>query len=140
MKVWDHERGRSEPRKPVMRDDEDAIHDLAHRIDLTMSTSTLGVEGSKYMIRFIAFAGLIALTACNQTGARTPGGEMFMSDAEILAKDDTQCRSFGASPGSNAYLQCRMTLNQNRHTAADRQQEYAARNLRTGAMLLNGPF
>jgi hypothetical protein len=90
------------------------------------------------MVRFIALVGFLALAACNQTGPRTPGGEMFMSDAAIMAKDDGQCRSFGATPGSQAYFECRMLMNQNRQQAANNQQRYQAQNLRTGAMLMRG--
>jgi hypothetical protein len=90
------------------------------------------------MVRLVALVGLLALAACNQTGARTPGGEMFMSDAAIMAKDEGQCRSFGATPGTQAYFDCRMTLNQNRERAASNQHRYQAQNLRTGAMLRRG--
>ncbi len=61
-----------------------------------------------------------------------------MSDAAIMAKDDGQCRSFGATPGSQAYFECRMLMNQNRQQAAENQQRYQAQNLRTGAMLMRG--
>jgi hypothetical protein len=63
---------------------------------------------------------------------------MFMSDTSIQAKDDGECRSFGANPGSQAYFECRMTLNQNRQQAANNQQRYQAQNFRTGAMLMRG--
>lgn len=31
------------------------------------------------------------------------------SHAEIADADDSRCRSYGAAPGSDAYVQCRMT-------------------------------
>lgn len=32
------------------------------------------------------------------------------SSAELLAEDDTYCRSIGAAPGSDGYTQCRLQL------------------------------
>ena len=37
--------------------------------------------------------------------------------AELAAVDDEKCRSFGAQPGSSAYMQCRMQLDTTRTTA-----------------------
>lgn len=56
----------------------------------------------------------LVLASCN-TGPRGQG-ELFMSDTQIRAKDDAECRSYGAIPGSNAYVACRMNL-QNSRTA-----------------------
>lgn len=41
-------------------------------------------------------------------------GERFMSDAEIEAKDDGACQSFGAVKGSAAYVECRLRLRSER--------------------------
>ncbi len=38
--------------------------------------------------------------------------------AELAAKDDQECRSYGAQPGSPAYVQCRATR-ASAHEAAD---------------------
>jgi hypothetical protein len=86
----------------------------------------------------LPIVGLALFLAGCQSGPRAPGGETFMSDASISAKDDEECRSFGAAPGSQAYFDCRMALNQNRQQAANNQQRYQAQNFRTGAMLMRG--
>ena len=50
--------------------------------------------------------GLLGLSACNTV---QPGrGELFMSKAEVEAKDDSLCQSYGAKPGTDIYIQCRM--------------------------------
>ncbi len=66
------------------------------------------------MRRALFLLTALLLAACN-TGPRGHG-ELFMSDAQIKAKDDAECRSYGAIPGSNAYVACRMNL-QNSRTA-----------------------
>ncbi len=33
---------------------------------------------------------------------------------ERIAADDSQCRSYGVQPGSQAYVQCRMNIDNNR--------------------------
>ena len=37
--------------------------------------------------------------------------------------DDSQCRQYGAKPGSDAYVACRMNLNNNRQAADEAQRE-----------------
>lgn len=37
--------------------------------------------------------------------------------AQISAADDGQCRSYGAEPGSQAYIQCRMNIDNQRASA-----------------------
>ncbi|KQS79889.1 MULTISPECIES: hypothetical protein [Methylobacterium] len=57
-----------------------------------------------------------ALTACN--AANRPGrGELFMSEADVAAKDDAICRGYGAEPGTPEYVQCRGTQDQRRDAA-----------------------
>lgn len=46
-------------------------------------------------MRSIAALALLALTGC-------------ASQQQIAANDDATCQSYGAVPGSNAYIQCRM--------------------------------
>lgn len=89
-------------------------------------------------MRYLVLAFALALGACTQTGARTPGGEMFMSDNAILAKDDQQCRSFGAVPGTQTYVACRMNLNQNRTGAAIAQQQSTAGMGAMGLWMMQG--
>ncbi|MDE4910365.1 hypothetical protein PQI07_06570 [Methylobacterium sp. 092160098-2] len=61
----------------------------------------------------ILIAACAVLGACNS--ARQPGrGEFLMEPAEIAAKDDAICKSYGAEPGSPAYIQCRTTQDQRR--------------------------
>ena len=38
--------------------------------------------------------------------------------AQVAVADDGDCRSYGAEPGSQAYLQCRMTKSQSHEYAA----------------------
>ncbi len=39
------------------------------------------------------------------------------SHQQISAADNSTCRSYGAEPGSEAYVQCRMMKDQQRHDA-----------------------
>ncbi len=36
---------------------------------------------------------------------------------QLAASDDAQCRSYGAQPGTDTYVQCRMSINQQRQQA-----------------------
>lgn len=59
-----------------------------------------------------------ALAACNS--ANRPGrGELFLSDAEVTAKDDAICRGYGAQPGTPEYIQCRAIQDQRRDAARE---------------------
>lgn len=65
----------------------------------------------------VVIGAALALAGCNS--ASKPGrGELFMSDAEVTSKDDAICRGYGAEPGSQAYIQCRVTQDQRRDAAA----------------------
>jgi len=70
------------------------------------------------MKKLVVMLGAVALLAgCNS--ANKPGrGELFMSDREVTAKDDTICRGYGAEPGTPAYIQCRTLQDQRRDQAA----------------------
>ncbi|AYO84205.1 hypothetical protein [Methylobacterium brachiatum] len=58
------------------------------------------------------------LSACNS--ANRPGrGELFMSDADIAAKDEAICRGYGAEPGTPEFVQCRAMQDQRRDAARD---------------------
>lgn len=61
-------------------------------------------------MRTIIILGLLGLASCGIRGT----GERFMSEAEIEAKDDSECRRFGAAPGTTVYVDCRLRLRQNR--------------------------
>ena len=41
-------------------------------------------------------------------------GEVFMSKEQLAAKDDVICRGYGAQPGSDVYVQCRVSQDQRR--------------------------
>lgn len=57
-------------------------------------------------MRRIVFVGLLMALASCQTGEPDIAARRAAADKA----QDAQCRSFGAKPGSNAYVQCRTTL------------------------------
>ncbi len=59
----------------------------------------------------IAIVGGLMLAGCVQVRGT---GERGMTDAEIEAKDDGVCRSFGAVKGTQAYIDCRLRLRSTR--------------------------
>ena len=74
----------------------------------------------------LVVAGL-GLAGC----AGSPVGDAIAGPEKLAARDDATCQSYGATPGSNAYVQCRMITAQNRdenHRArlAAAQQSFAA--------------
>ncbi|KAA0122176.1 hypothetical protein CIW48_19455 [Methylobacterium sp. P1-11] len=70
----------------------------------------------KHLVLLLAMT--TTLTACNS--ANRPGrGELFMSDAEVTAKDDAICRGYGAQPGAPEYIQCRAIQDQRRDAARE---------------------
>lgn len=42
-----------------------------------------------------------------------------MTQEELYAQDDAYCRSLSATPGTDAYVQCRFVLDQRRRAAQD---------------------
>jgi hypothetical protein len=58
------------------------------------------------------------LAGCQTDGPLIPSPfapskqEIAAKKAELAAKDDETCRSYGAKPGSDVYVQCRMTQQQ----------------------------
>jgi hypothetical protein len=67
----------------------------------------------------MALWGLIGLVAISLGGcfANSPGqGEFLASPAELAAKDDAICQSYGAKPGSAEYINCRGQQDQRRTT------------------------
>jgi hypothetical protein len=64
------------------------------------------------MRQFMVIAPLLALVTCGP------------SVAELAAADDAKCQSYGARPGSDAYVQCRLTMDTQR--ATDRSLRRAA--------------
>jgi hypothetical protein len=71
----------------------------------------------------VAFIAVVLLVGCK---ADLPPGywfptpftptkqELAAAKAEWAVKDDETCKSYGAKPGSDIYIQCRMSLQQNR--------------------------
>jgi hypothetical protein len=79
------------------------------------------------------FSVAALLLTASVSGCNTaPGqGELFMSSQEVTQKDDAACRRYGAKPGTDIYIQCRMqqdTLRSSNKNAA------AARNSTTTCM------
>jgi hypothetical protein len=76
---------------------------LDGRNEALTSACEAGVEGKGEMSMRVRMALMICcvLGACQTTEER-------------LALDDTTCKSYGVQVGSPAYVQCRMTLDQNR--------------------------
>lgn len=61
------------------------------------------------------FAAALAAVALAGCASNQPGrGELFSSREEIATKDDATCRSYGAKPGEQAYIQCRVAQDQRR--------------------------
>jgi hypothetical protein len=59
---------------------------------------------------------LIMGLALGMAGCQTRGhGEVFMSDAEIEAKDHGVCTQFGAQRGTQVYVDCRLRLRSDRN-------------------------
>jgi hypothetical protein len=62
---------------------------------------------------FGVLAMALSLSGC--AGGNQPGrGEVFLSKAEVEAKDDATCRGYGAKPGEPVYIQCRVAQDQRR--------------------------
>lgn len=62
----------------------------------------------------LIFAAGCLVSACTARGI----GEDFMSQQEIDTKDDSTCKSLGASPGTAIYVDCRLKLKNNRSIEA----------------------
>jgi hypothetical protein len=66
-----------------------------------------------------ALVGLM-LIGCAQYQAQQQAQAAAQAQAQA-ASDDAQCRSYGVTPGSPGYVQCRMNLD-NQHAAVVQQQ------------------
>lgn len=69
---------------------------------------------------FALGCSLVALCGCADRQA------IEARRAALDAREDTQCRSYGAKPGSDAYFHCRMTLNTQRQQAEQHADDIAA--------------
>jgi hypothetical protein len=68
---------------------------------------------------------VIALPLCGCLGAMSQE-QIAAQRAQIAANDDARCRSYGAAPGSDVYIQCRMAQDQRRDAAANAAAQAAA--------------
>ncbi len=71
------------------------------------------------MKAFITIGLVIALAACVPVRGTN---ERWMSDAEIVAKDEATCASFGAAKGSQPYIDCRLRLRSDRSAEDSRRR------------------
>lgn len=77
---------------------------------------------------------LVIVAGLGMAGCQTRGhGEVFMSDAEIEAKDHGVCTSLGAARGSQVYIDCRLRLRSDRNLSDSSRRASAAA---SGAALL----
>lgn len=86
------------------------------------------------MLRIAVVLSVVVLAGCQGT----PVGDAMIGKEKLAAMDDDYCRSIGAIPGSNPYIQCRMfrTAERNRsHQAAF--QRAGASMAATGAAMQN---
>lgn len=74
------------------------------------------------MKRLIVFAAVV-LAGCQGT----PVGDAMIGKAKLAMMDDEYCRSIGAVPKSDTYMQCRM------YRDAQREQNHRAAFARAGA-------
>lgn len=76
----------------------------------------------------VALLFVLPLTGCKAQDDLPPGywfptpftptkQELAAAKAEWAAKDDETCKSYGAKPGTDIYIQCRMTQQQTRDAA-----------------------
>jgi hypothetical protein len=99
-------------------------------------------------MRFVLIIALLALSSCasrqeiavqpltaEQREASAAAREKYAREQAAIAaeaaaareaQDDAKCRSYGAKPGTKSYIDCRISLNQNREQQAAREQAAAA--------------
>jgi hypothetical protein len=90
----------------------------------------------------VVVAVFMLLSGCAEYRARM-AAQQAAAQAQIDAQDDATCRSYGAQPGSDTYVACRMNMANNRHADAVleniQQQQRSEALMATGAaMMANG--
>ena len=84
---------------------------------------------------------LSVLTGCAEYQARLAAQRAAQQQA-IDQADDATCRSYGAVPGSEVYVACRMNIANNRQTASViasvQQQQNSQAMMAAGAAILSG--
>jgi hypothetical protein len=63
------------------------------------------------MVRLAALVGLVLLGGCARETTRE---DIQAGIDRMAAQEDQACRSYGAAPGTQAYMQCRLQRDQNR--------------------------
>lgn len=69
-------------------------------------------------------------TAANSTPPPMSNEQLAAKKQELAAKDDEACKGYGAKPGTEPYVQCRMKLDQGR--AVPRELKCTTMNIGTG--------
>lgn len=72
----------------------------------------------------IAILGCLMLAACVSPQEQAARSAARQEQANTM--DDNQCRSYGAVPGSDAYIRCRMMISQQRSASNAQSQAIAA--------------
>jgi hypothetical protein len=71
---------------------------------------------------------VLPLAGFFEATSRPPGlGEAFMSKEQLAAKDDAICQGYGAKPGSDVYIECRVTQDQRRDAVRNSPDALSAR-------------
>jgi hypothetical protein len=76
-----------------------------------------------FVARFLPFVLALPLVGCMTDGPLIPDpfgptkAELEIKKAQLDAKDDEVCKGDGAKPGTDIYIQCRMSQSQQRVTA-----------------------
>jgi hypothetical protein len=85
------------------------------------------------MLRICAVTLLcFSLTGCAQYQARLQAQQAAQRQA-LDDADDAQCRQYGATPGSDAYVGCRMNIANNRQVADDAFRQQSLQNFANAA-------
>jgi hypothetical protein len=91
----------------------------------SLPIATVAAKTTKILM--VCLLGLpLALSGC--VTAEEMAAQRAEFKAQVATADDSECRSYGAEPGTPVYVQCRMTKDQQRaQEAAASQAEYNQR-------------
>ena len=93
---------------------------------------TIAAWGRGLFVRVITIAslcGLIGLAGCTIYEGQPPKDVTQQQETLQAVSDDAQCRSDGALPGSTAYLECRMNLDNQQVLAEQPQNPFTGAHL-----------
>lgn len=86
--------------------------------------------------------GLALIGLCGCASPEAIRAQEASARAAMEAQDDAKCRSFGASPGSQAYFDCRMSIDRQRQDATMQaaviQQQNSQALTNAGIAIMNG--